>query len=171
MMSIHKTFIITALALCVLLGCGQRKRPDGLPVLYPCEITITQGGLPLAGAVVRLAPEEGTLAWPIVGKTNADGVAVIETHVDFPGAPEGTFKVLVSKTELTPSKYTPPAENASVEEWNKYSDLSSAENRWTIMRVKPEYNDVGKTSHSITIIKGKNQQTFDVGDPVEIRLD
>ena len=161
-----RIFIVTMLAICVLSGCSQAKRPAGLPTLYPCEITITQGEKPLEGAVVRLMLESGSADWAMSGKTGANGVAKISTAL-FAGAPEGTFKVLISKADVTPSKYTEPADQSSPE-WQKWNELVINEVRHTVLFVKPEYDHVNTTPHSITITKGKNQQTFDVGEPVEI---
>jgi len=152
-----RILIVAALVLSIFSGCGGRKRPDGLPDLYPCEITITQGGNPLEGASVRLVRETGTTDWAITGRTEANGVVKIFTH-DFPGAPEGTFKVLVSKTELVTSM-PEPDKDASYDEWQEYYG-----SRKSIASVKPEYDNVRTSPHSITVVKGKNAETFDVGE-------
>jgi hypothetical protein len=117
---------------------------------------------------VRLVPESGPSLWSINGRTNVEGVATLWTHAKFFGVPAGTFKVLVSKTGMTPSKYTPPPAEAPPEEIQEYTKLTSIELRETIRYIEPKYNQVDTTPHSITITKGKNQQTFDVGAPVEI---
>ena len=158
-----RILIVAALVLSVFSGCGGPQRPDGLPTLYPCELTITQSGNPLEGASVRLVRETGTNDWAITGRTDANGVVKIFTH-DFAGAPEGTFKVLVSKTALTESNIPKPAEGASMDEWNQYQ-----ESKTSVSYVKPEYDSVKTSPHSITIVQGKNKETFDVGEPVEIR--
>jgi len=164
-----RIFIVTVLAVCVFAGCGGPPRPAGLPPLFPCDITIIQEGQPLEGALVRLIPESGVSEWAISGKTNANGVAIISTAL-FRGAPEGTFKVLVSKTDVTPSQHTEP-EDINSPEWEGWNALVVTERRHTVMFVKPEYDQVRTTPHSITITKGRNQQTFDVGEPVAIRID
>ena len=166
----YRIFFLALLTVSVL-GCGKVQRPVGLPDLSPCEITITQGGKPLEGADVRLVPESGKTEWITAGKTDAYGVARVSTHAKFAGAPEGTFKVLVSKLEQTPSQVPKPAKNAPDAEWVKWRELSGAEQRPLIRYVKPEYDDVKTSPHDITIAKGKNRQTFDVGEPVEIVVD
>jgi hypothetical protein len=163
-----RIFIGAALVLCTFSGCGKEPRPAGFPALYPCKITITQGGQPLEGALVRLMPESGKSEWVTSGTTNASGVAAVVTHAKFSGAPEGTFKVCVSKTQLTPSKYPPPADNAPQSEWDQWKEQTSSEKRQKAYYVKPEYDDVKATPHSLTITQGKNRATFDVGEAVEI---
>ena len=163
-----RLFIITLFAVSIFSGCSKEQRPAGLPPLFPCKIMITQGNKPLEGALVQLVPESGTFQWTISGKTDSSGVAKLSTHAKFSGAPAGTFKVLVSKTEASPSKYPVPADNAPVEEWTEYRGQISMEHRPLIQYVKPEYEDISSTPHSILITKGKNRQTFDVGEPVEI---
>jgi len=163
-----RRLIGAALVLCAFSGCGGSERPDGLPPLHPCEITITQGGNPLGGASVRLVRDDGTSAWPITGRTDSSGVAKITSHAQFAGAPEGTFKVLVSKTEMEPSKYTQPAKDAPQAEWDEYLGATTTEVRRRIAYVEPQYDDVKAAPHSITIVKGKNKATFDVGEAVEI---
>jgi len=162
-----KLLIITLLAVCVLSGCGGPARPAGLPTLYSCEITITQGGQPFEGALVRLLPDSGTFEWVISGNTDSSGIAKLVTHAKYPGAPEGTFKVLVSKTQLTPSKYPQPDDSAPQSEWEQWKEQAGSEKRQKVRYVKPEYDNVKTTPHSITITKGKNQQTFDVGEAIK----
>ena len=160
--------LIFTFILCVLFGCQQKQRPDGLPDLFPCAITITQEEQPLDEALVRLVPENGgSAAWAVSGKTDAKGIARISTHADFSGAPEGTFKVLVSKTEMSPSQFPEPAKDASPEERVTWSNNISTEKRTKYTLVKPEFGDAKKTPHSITITKGKNEATFDVGEPIK----
>jgi len=161
-----RLFVALLLVVCVLSGC-QEKRPAGMPVLYPCEVTITQGGAPLGDADVNLMPEVGSSQWVISGHTDANGVTKIMTHGKYSGAPAGPFKVLVSKTLPVPSKYPEPGPNGTSEEWTQWSDLTRSEYRPPVRYVKPEYADVSQTPHSITISKGKNSATFDVGEAIE----
>ena len=121
----------------------------GFPPLYPCQITITQGEQPLEGAMVRLVPETGSFAWGITGKTDAHGTAKMSTHTNYPGAPEGTFKVCVSKIYETPSQIPPPVKGASVEEWDAWHTQFNSERLPKYHIVKPEYDDIKLTPHSI----------------------
>jgi len=89
--------LFSILVLAVFLpGCNNKKRPDGFPQLYPCEITVLQEGTPLSGATVMLLSEGGSVPWTVGGGTNDSGVARIFTHGEFAGAPLGQFQVWVS---------------------------------------------------------------------------
>jgi len=165
-----RLFIITLLAVCTFSGCGKEQRPAGFPPLYPCQITITQGEQPLEDALVRLLPESGSFAWGITGKTDAHGTAKISTHTNYPGAPEGTFKVCVSKIYETPSAFPQPAKDAPYEDWEAWRGQTNSEQRPKYQLVKPEYDDVKLTPHSISITKGKNKAAFDVGEAVRIAV-
>ena len=166
---IMQTRILLALTLvlCVLSGCQGEKRPDGLPELFPCVITIIQGGQPLEGADIRLVPEDRQLGWTSNGKTDASGKAKISTHTGFAGAPAGTFKVLVSKMEMSPSQVPEITKDASPAERAEYANKISAEKRIRYTLVKREFDDVKATPHSITIAIGKNEATFDVGEAIK----
>lgn len=166
MMQFTRIFLVLTLFLCILSGCSRQERPDGLPTLYPCTITVTQGGQPLEGALVRLVPESGSSGWTIGGKTKENGTAKIITHTDFAGAPAGVFKVLISKVEKAPSKYEQPKDIHS-QEWKEWFGKSSNEVLPTFRYVKAEFGDITKTPNSITIEKGKNNATFDVGEPIK----
>jgi hypothetical protein len=163
-----RLFIITLLGVCLFSGCTKTPRPVGFPTLYPCEITITQEGQPLENALVRLMPESGSFEWIISSKTNASGVALFSTHAKYPGAPAGTFKVCVSKIEEEPTKLPPFNKDAPFEERMAWEEKYMNEKRQKYKFVKSEYNDVRKTPHSITVTKGKNRETFDVGEAVKI---
>jgi hypothetical protein len=165
-----RILIVVALVLCAFSGCSKEQRPAGLPALYSCQITITQGEQPLEGALVQLIPESGPSQWTMSGKTGSNGAAKITTHAKFAGAPEGTFKVLVSKTEAAPSKYPTPADNAPTEDWTAWRSAIMSEQCPLIRYVKPEYDNANTTPHSMTIVKGKNKATFDVGEAVEIEM-
>jgi len=162
-----RIYLALTLVLCLISGCKQKPRPDGFPDLYPCTITITQEGKPLEGADVRLMPESGTALWITAGKTNASGVAKLSTHADYVGAPAGTYKVLVSKYVTAPSQYPVPAKDASGDEVSAWRAKVAVEVCPVTRHVKPEFDDVKMTPHSITITKGSNKGTFDVGEAIQ----
>lgn len=91
---------LTFLALAVVVGC--QKRPEGLPELYPTEITVTTtDGTPIANAFVKVANPEQPINFTIGGKTNELGVATLQAQLptgSFMGAPAGKLKVTVSKS-------------------------------------------------------------------------
>lgn len=83
-----------------LTGCHGEPVPEGLPKLFPCELTFEQEGKPLVGAVVMLTSKNKPCPWSVGGTTDENGTAIIRTHGKFVGAPEGTFIVTVNKEEL-----------------------------------------------------------------------
>ncbi len=85
-----------------LVGCGPSgpKKPEGLPELFPCSVTLTNGGAPVDGAIVTLCPVDASNAWSSTGVTDQNGVAEIMTYGDFPGAPVGQYKVTAMKSDV-----------------------------------------------------------------------
>ena len=98
----YVTCIILLLGFVCLTGCGPSKYPPDWPKTYPCTITVTKGGQPLEGATVIMDRIENHGSWAVSGLTNASGVAEIMTSwtkASTKGAPEGTFKITLSKAE------------------------------------------------------------------------
>lgn len=91
-------FAFTALlALVVLVGC--EKRPEGLPALYPTEITVMCDGKPVPNATINVLPEN-QINYVITGKTDEKGIA--EPRANFPtgsyvGLPLGKASIRISK--------------------------------------------------------------------------
>ena len=99
------------LLLC-MLGCSGQKLPDGMPKLFPCNITVLMDGTPLADASVTLVPFEGSaVTYSAGGTTNASGAVAIMVNGQFTGAPAGKYNVLVVKTFL---KYEPGFEPENI---------------------------------------------------------
>ncbi len=163
-----KYYALLFLAVAVLSGCNRGPaKPKGLPELFPCSITITQSGKPLEGALVTLVPKSGrSNGWNTNGRTDVDGVAELKTQVNFDGAPAGEYVVRVSKNELSPSSVSTVAPADPIE-YQKWYAVKRTEKLASIRLVKPEFDDVKKTPHKITITKGKNEATFDVGEPIK----
>ena len=78
----------------LLVGCGE-PRPEGMPTLYPCEITVMDGDGAFDNAGLSLSPVEGT--WSATGQTNEMGVAKIVTQGKYEGAAAGKYRVSLSK--------------------------------------------------------------------------
>lgn len=155
------TLIFSALTLAMLLtGCGDKKRPDGLPKLYPCEILVKQDGTPLAGATVMLLSEDGSVTWTVAGGTNDSGVAKIFTHGDFAGAPLGQYKVTITKNVIenapTPEQLNNPNFAGPMGEAYDYVDL--------------QYKTKASTPLSLEITTGKNSQEYDVGPSIREKV-
>lgn len=157
--SLGLSFVII-FALVLISGCGGKKRPDGMPDIYSCQITITQENAPLEGATVLFVSDDPALAnWSVAGKTDETGKAIMKTHATFNGAPAGSFTVVVSKEELVPNgepkivggeKMTPPMTLYSL--------------------VDLKFTTKEKSPLKITVEKKKNEQTFDLGKKGKIKI-
>ena len=95
------TLLLAAVLSVAFLGCGPKgpKKPDGMPELFPCVLTLTKGGAPVDGAIVTLHPTSGDSQWKPSGVSDAQGVVNLATYGNFPGAPAGSYKVTVMKSE------------------------------------------------------------------------
>ena len=163
-----KLFVGVVVALCFCSGCSKGpEKPQGFPELFPCQITITQGGSPLESAHVVLFPKTGrSNGWSTEGLTDANGVAEMKTHADFKGAPAGDYIVRVSKIALSPSDL-PATEPTDPVEYEKWYNARQLEKRIKYRLVKAEFDDMTKTPLAITIASGKNEAIFDVGEPIQ----
>ncbi|MGL4942674.1 MAG: hypothetical protein ACRC46_05740 [Thermoguttaceae bacterium] len=143
--------------------------PEGFPALVSgVAITVTQEGSPLADASVTLVPEDTSLSrWPVMGKTDSNGVAVIATYGQFAGAPAGKFKVLITKREYTPSKLPPPRADENI---GDYQAALAKEVCPTYDLVNPEFNSPKTTSASIEISRASTKHAIDVGKAVRVEL-
>ena len=141
--------------LVALFGCSPSDRPEGLPTLYPCEITVIQEGVPLAGANVTFI---GDQPWAIGGGTDDKGVARIFTHGKFEGAPVGTYSVLITKTVLEGAPTPEERDNPS------YTGGGGT----MYSTVDRKFGVLDTTPFTIEIIAGKNSQTFDVEKAVRV---
>jgi len=127
-------------------GCGGVKRPEGMPTLYKTTITFTQADAPLIDAMVILKLADSSHSkWYSGGATDANGIVIVRTQGDFPGAPVGKYKVLVSKLASEPNPKNP-------------------EGSLTFDLVEPQYNDFTKTPLEIEVkAEPENNFTLDVG--------
>ena len=150
----------------LLTGCGDSSnpKPTGFPDTVPCVVTITQEGTPLAGATVSLIPSDGAKDWLFGATTDASGNAKIFTYGREAGTPKGKYKVVVTKTETEPSKYTMPDENdtAAVERYHR-DVMNEKLNSYTL--VETAYSEFSTTPLELEVT-GKTAQTFEVGKQV-----
>jgi len=157
----HLTFCATLFIAVAISGCSGTPRPDGLPKLYPCTITITQEGKPLEGVSVSLYDPAITDRWAVGGQTNASGVATIHTHGQFLGTPAGRFKVVLTKT-VTESDSV-----ASDIEWA--SPKVRGDTRFYSL-VGKEYINYETTPLEIVIDGKKRNESFDIGSVERILI-
>ena len=97
-MNSWKSVFALGVCLFVFSGCGSKK-PDGIPQLFPTEITVKNGSTSIANATVLLVGGPSG-SWSVSGYTDASGVAVITTSQgdwQSNGAPEGEYKVYITK--------------------------------------------------------------------------
>lgn len=141
-------------------GCGGAAKPKDLPDLYPSKITITQGGSPLEGASVTLVSDQ-KIRFTVGGKTDAQGVCQIITDGQWPGAPSGTYKVLVKKA-VTPEITADASDHAA---YQKALEENSKKSRHV---VDLKYSSVKTTPESVEVTATGLDSTIDVGDAVDI---
>ncbi|MBR4750256.1 MAG: carboxypeptidase regulatory-like domain-containing protein [Thermoguttaceae bacterium] len=162
---------LLVLPLTALCGCGEKTPPD-MPKLFPTSITITQEGTPVEGASVQLLKKDDLYyKWLAGGTTDASGVCTIRTMGKYTGAPEGTFQVVVYKTnkiesETRKAQPNAPSDPAEAAEWAKKVDEEEKE----FDQIDTKYKSVDTTDLTITIASGKNAETLEVGAPVNIEV-
>jgi hypothetical protein len=171
----HRNFFIllifTAFVFLSSVGCFKNSRPSDLPKLFPCKIIITQEEQPLEGATVTLLSKNSSSSgrtWIISGRTNANGETYLVTQPDFPGAPEGEYKVLIEKTE-TDSSAVPSFEN-DPEAFAKWAEKTKGVVP-TYSFINPDLAVKQKTPFEIKISKGQNNAaTFDAGKAIRVQI-
>jgi len=147
------------------LGCGGPPRPADLPPLHPCTVTLKQEGTPVAGAMVTLTSTDPSFRWSVAGITNESGVVVFKTHAQFPGVPLGDYKMIISKTERFQSKEPEEVTVGDVKMISQGSPIIL----YTL--VDKQYANVETTPLTITVKKGKNNESFDLGKAVREELE
>jgi len=162
------TLSLPLLLLAVLLvGCSDR--PADMPPLFPCNITVTQDGVALEGASVRMVNSDSAVgnAWTPSGTTDAGGVARMMTNAQYAGAAAGKYRITVEKFETEPSKLgpQPPVDSPEYEAW---SHRSASETLTQYALVEAIYSS-SQTPHEIEVTKGANDVTIDVGKAVRIK--
>ena len=169
-MPIDFRLFVLLIVFLVVAGCSSEKRPVGMPPLQPCRVMITQEGKPLEGASVRLYATEAEAKWHCSGTTDANGVANLLTQGQFRGVPEGTYKVTVQKEEIislaTPEQLA-AIEKAKAENPQWYDPPNIKQEIWQL--VEKNFTFVESTTLEITVSKGQNGTTFDVGKAVRVK--
>ena len=129
-----------------------------MPKLHATSVTITMNGTNLEGAAVSLhAPDSN---WAIGATTNSSGVAVIKTHGNYPGAPEGEYTVCVSKKRFEEGPTSQKPEPESLGEKLAYHKQIAME-RKEVPEVDLAFGDP-KTSQLKLTVKGKTSEKFEV---------
>lgn len=136
---------LPGLVILFLLGCG-----DGGPKLYPATGTITMDSKPVDGAEVVFASEAGLLA---TGTTDANGKFSLQS-AGKPGAPEGTYRVTVTKSISSgpPTTTMTPEDMAKMATENKMPKVESL--------LPAKYSVVQSTDLNATVTKDKSKNDF-----------
>jgi hypothetical protein len=110
----HRSWVKLAcfLTLISCLSCGSStvEKPDHIPTLTACQITVTYKGTPVEEASVLVAPKDGK--YSAAGITNAQGIATMKTDGLYDGVVSGSFRVTVTKKV----QIDPPADPTEVTE-------------------------------------------------------
>ncbi|MCL2624701.1 MAG: hypothetical protein FWD31_13650 [Planctomycetaceae bacterium] len=137
----------------LILGCGQRPMPEGLPKLYPLALDLFQDDQPLVEATVSLYPADSTSKWSSGGFSDNNGRAVIVTHGGFDGAPVGKYKVAVVKSII---------EGAP-------ESMDDQGNSQSFTLIETQYTNRNTTPLEIEVQSGQNSLRLDVGKAVKIK--
>ncbi len=143
------------LAAAMLSGCTDSS--NGRPQTVEATATITYNGSPVGGATVTFSPagESGNAAY---GKTDATGKVALSTFGGEDGAVPGSYKVMVTKTEVEGAAAGAGDDESSEEE--------EEEATVTHKQLLPEkYARVDTTDLEATVSEGgDNNFTFDLKD-------
>ena len=148
-------YFLPLIVVLVFTACSGQTKPPGLPPLFPCEITVTQDGQPLAGANIVFY---GGQTWVVGGGTGNNGVAKIYTQGTFEGAPAGTYKVTVTKTVTEGGPTEADRNNPSY----------AGDGGTTYDTVDKQFRSVDTTPLEIEVQSGKNAKTLDVEKSVKV---
>lgn len=152
--------IVFALAM-TTLGCGHSDdRPKNLPALFPIVVSVHQEGTPVAGAFVRLVPTDASMPWSCGATTDTSGRAVIKTIGKFTGAPEGDYKVAISKLEM------PPVAGSNMSNLNAPASPGQSD---SFDLIDPKYSNPSTTPLETHVGRDNPKVEFNVGPAVRTK--
>ena len=152
-----RTILLVPIVVVLVLqtGCGKDlNRPDDLPKLYPVKITVTQEDKPLREATVTLHAKTPVKYGTSSGKTNASGVASLQTY-GISGVPVGEYDVTVEKRAVEGAKEVTTEEGLTDFVGGKIYEY-----------VDPKHTKQSSTQFSIEVTEKGAQDTLEVGAPV-----
>ena len=161
-MNVMRNVAFFALVLVVLTMSGCSKpRPDGMPELVNCSIALNYSdGKPAQDVTVVLSPvSQGLDKWPSAGKTDASGKAKIVTYGQYPGVPEGEYKVVLKKIEIVGEVNTEDGSGAQTEPIEYYSLVGA------------DYTTPETTPLTLTVGKKAVSEKFEIGEEVRELVD
>ena len=159
---VSASFILLTAVILLMTGCGGPPRPADLPPLYQCTITVTQDGKPLGAASVMLVSEDHSFKWVVAAPLDESGTGKVFTQGLFPGAPEGEYKIVISKEEVITEQIGP-----AVVRQGEFGEETITPNAVTVVSlVEKDYTKAETSPLRITIAKKGNNKKFDCGKPV-----
>ena len=132
----------------ILIFSGCKKRPDGLPKLFPVTVQIMSEGKPVTGASVLLFPEDSSSRWAGSAVTDTSGNANIQVLGQYNGTPVGKYTAIVTMVEI---------DQRGEDQYDAF-DL-----------IDPKFGDVARPAIQIEVKEEKNNIIQDVGPLVRIK--
>ena len=155
----NRCLYLLAFSLLLFPGCSDTSRPSDLPPLFPCTVSVTQGGVPLAGVFVELVSLDSQ-KYRASASTDEGGRATMTTY-GYPGAPAGKYKIIVRKS----------IEDDIVMGKDVYgADAIVSSNRYNV--VEPLYGQTDQTPHEVEVVSSSKgtEVTIDVGVAIRVRV-
>ena len=132
-----------------------------MPPLVDCTITLKYSdGKPAQDVTVVLTPvSQGLDKWPSAGKTDASGKAKIVTYGQYPGAPEGEYKIVLKKIEIVGEVNSEDGTARQTEPIEYYSLVGA------------DYTTPETTPLTLTVGKKAVSENFEIGEEARELVD
>jgi hypothetical protein len=101
-----RKIIVLLFLVLFITACSNRpklERPEGMPELHPCSVTVTFGGTVMEGVTISLTPVEKDSQWIASGATDKNGTAIPCSSYGFKGVPEGKYAVAFTRLVTNPN--------------------------------------------------------------------
>lgn len=149
----NKYYFGLLISLLFVCGCAPSNKPSDLPPLFPCALAFTMDGKPLEEASITLYPNDPALAkYTAGGITDAMGKVVLRTNGQFPGAPAGSFKIVVLKDSKPAS-----------EDSNRDPNTPPPPQKPVKSLIDKTFTSAASSPLEITVAEGNNEEkTFEV---------
>lgn len=160
----RRPWVAGLIAGCVLaasVGCDQGPaKPDNLPDLTPCTVTVMYKGQPVQDANVVLAPDSGQFS--AAGTTDAAGKALMKTDGKYEGVAAGKYRALVTKMEKVENTLGGTPQNPQeMEEYQKKVKAMPAPKHL----IPEKYSTFTTSGLTVTIAGGTPaEETFELTD-------
>lgn len=162
-----RLFALLCLCLIVVMsGCGE-KAPDGFPKIFPCQITVTDGGTPIDGVAVKLTPDQPMNNITVYGTTDASGkVAVTTLQGTFgkEGAPEGGYTVTLTKFNPVEVKELSDDEFYKMSAQERATRSAAAKKEREAARVVPEVLSKATSPLKLTVDSSGGNLEVDINE-------